>query len=84
MAFRRTPWLAGLAVNGLAQGMFRLADSGSGIHMLAADLQVTPWTLPGSVQVEQGVSSSMRQQPTLAAKQDAIKQYADEVIAKFL
>ena len=41
MAFRRTPWLAGLAVNGLAQGMFRLADSGLGIHMLAADLRTT-------------------------------------------
>ncbi len=46
------------------------------------DLQVTPWTLPGSVQVEKGLSSSMQQQPSLAAKQDAIKRYAGEVIDK--
>jgi len=46
------------------------------------DLQVTPWTLPGSVQVEKGLSSSMRQQPSLAAKQEAIKRYAGEVIDK--
>ena len=47
------------------------------------DLQVTPWTLPGSVRVEQGVSSSMRQQPPLATKCDAIRRFADEVIARF-
>lgn len=55
----------------------RLEDMG------VTDLQVTPWTLPGSVNVEEGVSSSMQQQPSLAAKQDAIKRYADEIIAKF-
>jgi len=47
------------------------------------DLQVTPWTLPGSVNVEEGVSSSMQQQPSLDMKLDAIKRYADEVIARF-
>ncbi|MBK7170228.1 MAG: TIGR03619 family F420-dependent LLM class oxidoreductase [Gammaproteobacteria bacterium] len=46
------------------------------------DLQITPWTLPGSVQVEKGLSSSMQQQPSLAAKQEAIKRYAGEVIDK--
>ncbi len=46
------------------------------------DLQITPWTVPGSVQVEKGLSSSMQQQPSLAAKQEAIKRYAGEVIDK--
>ena len=55
----------------------RLEDLG------VTDLQVTPWTLPGTVKVEQGVSSSMQQQPSLAMKLEAIKRYADEVIIKF-
>ena len=54
----------------------RLEDMG------VTDLQVTPWTVPGSVKVEEGVSSSMQQQPSLSAKLDAIKRYADEVISK--
>ena len=47
------------------------------------DLQVTPWTLPGRVQVDKGVSSSMSQQPPLAVKCDAIRRFADEIIARF-
>ena len=46
------------------------------------DLQITPWALPG-MQAEEGVGAIMQQQPTLAMKQDAIKRYADQVIAKF-
>ena len=45
------------------------------------DLQVTPWTQPG-IQAELGVSA-MREQPPLAVKQEAIKRYAEEMIAKF-
>jgi probable F420-dependent oxidoreductase len=52
----------------------RLEDMG------VTDLQVAPWTLP-SVLAELGVSS-MRLQPPLAVKQDAIKRYADSIIAK--
>lgn len=55
----------------------RLEDLG------VTDLQVTPWTQPGTVKVEQGVSSSMQQQPPLQQKLDAINRYADEVIAHF-
>ncbi len=47
------------------------------------DLQVTPWAIPGML-AEEGVGAIMQQQPTLAMKQDAIKRYADQVIAKFL
>jgi hypothetical protein len=45
------------------------------------DLKVTPWTQPG-IQAEIGVSA-MREQPPLAVKQEAIKRYAEETIAKF-
>ena len=45
------------------------------------DLQVTPWTQPGT-KAEAGVSA-MREQPPLPVKQEAIKRYAEEVIAKF-
>jgi probable F420-dependent oxidoreductase len=44
------------------------------------DLQVTPWTLPG-IQAELGVSA-MREQPPLAVKLEAIKRYAEDIIAK--
>jgi probable F420-dependent oxidoreductase len=44
------------------------------------DLQVTPWTQPG-IQAELGVSA-MREQPPLAVKLEAIKRYAEEMIAK--
>ena len=44
------------------------------------DLQVAPWTLP-SILAELGVSS-MRVQPPLAVKQEAIKRYAEDIIAK--
>ena len=54
----------------------RLEDMG------VTDLQVTPWALPG-MRAEQGVGAIMQQQPTLAMKQDAIRRYADDVIAKF-
>jgi hypothetical protein len=54
----------------------RLEDIG------VTDLQVAPWTLP-SVLAELGVSS-MRLQPSLAVKQEAIKRYAGNIIAKFL
>jgi probable F420-dependent oxidoreductase len=52
----------------------RLEDLG------VTDLQVAPWTMP-SVLAELGVSS-MRVQPPLAIKQEAVKRYADDVIAK--
>jgi hypothetical protein len=44
------------------------------------DLQVAPWTMP-SVLAELGVSS-MRVQPPLAIKQEAVKRYAGDIIAK--
>ena len=53
----------------------RLEDLG------VTDLKVTPWTLPG-IQAELGVSS-MREQPPLAVKQEAIKRYAEDMIAMF-
>jgi len=46
------------------------------------DLQVTPWAVPG-IAAEQGVGTIMQQQPTLQMKKDAIRRYADQVIAKF-
>jgi alkanesulfonate monooxygenase SsuD/methylene tetrahydromethanopterin reductase-like flavin-dependent oxidoreductase (luciferase family) len=45
------------------------------------DLQVTPWTQPG-IQAEVGVSA-MREQPPLGVKLEAIKRYAEEMIARF-
>ena len=54
----------------------RLEDMG------VTDLQVTPWAQP-DMRAEQGVGAIMQQQPTLAMKQDAIRRYADAVIAKF-
>ena len=50
--------------------------------MGVTDLQVTPWT-QSSIMAEIGVSA-MRNQPPLAVKQEAIKRYADNIIAKFL
>lgn len=47
------------------------------------DLQVTPWAIPGMA-AEEGVGKIMQQQPTLQMKQDAIKKYADTVIAHFI
>jgi probable F420-dependent oxidoreductase len=47
------------------------------------DLQVTPWAIPGMA-AEEGVGKIMQQQPTLQMKQDAIKRYADTVIAQFI
>jgi probable F420-dependent oxidoreductase len=52
----------------------RLQDMG------VTDLQVTPWTQP-AIMAEIGVSA-MRVQPPLAVKQEAIKRYAADVIAK--
>jgi len=52
----------------------RLEDIG------VTDLQVAPWTLP-RVLAELGVSS-MRMQPPLAIKQEALKRYAGDIIAK--
>jgi alkanesulfonate monooxygenase SsuD/methylene tetrahydromethanopterin reductase-like flavin-dependent oxidoreductase (luciferase family) len=54
----------------------RLEDMG------VTDLQVTPWTMPDTP-ADLGVAAFMQQQPTLAVKQEAIKRYADEVIARF-
>ncbi len=54
--------------------MRRLEDLG------VTDLQVAPWTQP-SILAELGVSS-MALQPSLAVKQEAIKRYADEIIAR--
>ncbi len=53
----------------------RLEDIG------VTDLQVTPWTLPDTP-ADLGVAAFMQQQPPLAEKQEAIKRYAEEVIAK--
>ena len=54
--------------------MRRLEDLG------ITDLQVAPWTDPRLL-AELGVTS-MREQPPLAIKQEAIKRYAGEIIAK--
>jgi len=54
--------------------MRRLEDLG------VTDLQVAPWTQP-SILAELGVSS-MALQPSLAVKQESIKRYAGEIIAK--
>ena len=54
----------------------RLEDFG------VTDLQITPWTMPDTP-AELGVQAFMKQQPPLSEKQDAIRRYADEVIAKF-
>jgi alkanesulfonate monooxygenase SsuD/methylene tetrahydromethanopterin reductase-like flavin-dependent oxidoreductase (luciferase family) len=53
----------------------RLEDMG------VTDLQVTPWTQPDTP-ADLGVAAFMQQQPPLAEKQEAIKRYAEEVIAK--
>ncbi|RLQ21071.1 TIGR03619 family F420-dependent LLM class oxidoreductase [Seongchinamella sediminis] len=53
----------------------RLEDLG------VTDLQTTPWT--ERILAEMGVGASMRQQPPLQAKLEAVKRYADEVIAAF-
>jgi probable F420-dependent oxidoreductase len=58
-----------------ADDIRRLEDMG------VTDLQVTPWTLP-SILAEMGVSA-MCEQPPLAVKQEAIKRYGEEMIAKF-
>ena len=52
----------------------RLEDLG------VTDLQVTPWS--ERILAEMGVGAIMQQQPSLTVKQDAIRRYADEVIAK--
>jgi len=52
----------------------RLEDLG------VTDLQVTPWS--ERILAEMGVGAIMQQQPPLSVKQDAVKRYADEVIAK--
>jgi probable F420-dependent oxidoreductase len=54
--------------------MRRLEDLG------VTDLQVAPWTDP-KLLADLGVTS-MREQPPLAVKQEAIKRYAGEIIAK--
>jgi probable F420-dependent oxidoreductase len=53
----------------------RLEDMG------ITDLQVTPWSVPG-ILAEMGVGTIMQQQPPLAVKLEAIKRYAENVIAK--
>lgn len=53
----------------------RLEDMG------ITDLQVTPWSMPG-ILAEMGVGTIMQQQPPLEVKVEAIKRYADQVIAK--
>jgi len=54
----------------------RLEDLG------VTDLQITPWSVPG-ILADMGVGTIMQQQPPLAVKLDAIKRYADQVIARF-
>lgn len=46
------------------------------------DLQITPWSVPG-ILAEMGVGTIMQQQPPLTVKQEAIRRYADQVIARF-
>lgn len=62
------------------------ADSVDDIRRLEdlgiTDLQVTPWSVPG-IMAEMGLGTILRQQPSLAMKQEAIKRYADKVLAKF-
>ncbi|MFN8624775.1 MAG: TIGR03619 family F420-dependent LLM class oxidoreductase [Candidatus Binatia bacterium] len=53
----------------------RLEDLG------VTDLQITPWSVPG-ILAEMGVGEIMRQQPPLAVKLEAIKRYAEGMIAK--
>jgi probable F420-dependent oxidoreductase len=53
----------------------RLEDLG------VTDLQVTPWTHP-TIMAELGVTA-MRMQPPLTVKLEAIKRYAQDVVAKF-
>ncbi len=53
----------------------RLEDMG------VTDLQATPWSMPG-ILAEMGVGTIMQQQPSLEVKLEAIKRYADQVIAK--
>jgi probable F420-dependent oxidoreductase len=50
-------------------------------EMGVTDLQVTPWSVPG-ILAEMGVGTIMQQQPPLALKLEAIKRYAENVIAK--
>jgi probable F420-dependent oxidoreductase len=57
-----------------ADDVRRLEDLG------VTDLQIAPWNLAG-IQAQLGVSA-MRMQPPLAVKQEALKRYADDVIAK--
>jgi probable F420-dependent oxidoreductase len=45
------------------------------------ELQVTPWS--ERILAEMGVGAIMKQQPPLEVKQEAIRRYADQVIAKF-
>lgn len=62
------------------------ADSVDDIRRLeelgVTDLQVTPWSVPG-ILAEMGVGTIMQQQPSLEVKLEAIKRYADKVIAQF-
>jgi probable F420-dependent oxidoreductase len=62
------------------------ADSIDDIRRLeelgVTDLQVTPWSVPG-ILAEMGVGTIMQQQPSLEVKLEAIKRYADKVIAQF-
>ena len=62
------------------------ADSIDDIRRLeelgVTDLQVTPWSVPG-ILAEMGVGTIMQQQPPLEVKLEAIKRYADKVIAQF-
>ncbi|HEX7406820.1 MAG TPA: TIGR03619 family F420-dependent LLM class oxidoreductase [Candidatus Binatia bacterium] len=50
-------------------------------EMGVTDLQVTPWSVPG-ILAEMGVGAIMQQQPPLAVKQEAIKRYGENMIAK--
>lgn len=49
--------------------------------MGVTDLQVSPWS--EAILAEMGVGASMRQQPPLEIKQEAVQRYADEVISRF-
>lgn len=53
----------------------RLEDMG------VTDLQVEPWSDP-AIQAEIGIGGIMRQQPPLAMKLEALKRYAEKIIAR--
>ena len=61
-----------------------VGEQGSAGDVHAADLDIGAVVDDAGMQAEEGVGKIMQQQPTLAMKTNAIKRYADEVIARFV